>query len=302
LVDNHTAYFAAGIIDQDGTYVFALDAETGTLKWQNNSCGHIDEDLRKGISAQGNLSIKDGQLLLAGGNQVSPARFDLETGECLTKSLADGRPKANNGRFVGVFGDVAIVNGGRILHSAPENVSTKGFFAALTDKNQFRMNNGGIPPAWDDQRLAVVNFRHGQLTCLDAEKVTRRMRAGFRNDNRPRDDRAGWLYGLALALQQDGAALWQTDLGQPNKFEVVSIALCPNAVVVAVGHQVRFRAHPQWFAVALNAENGQPLWKQELNGKPLPGGLLVDRSGQVITSMLGGDVVCLGPASNDSAQ
>ncbi len=302
LIDNETAYFAAGIIDQDGTYLYALDAKTGSIKWQNNSSGHIDQDLRKGISAQGNLSIKSGQLLLAGGNQVSPARFNLETGECLTKSLTDGRPKANNGRFVGVFHDVAVINGGRILHSAAENVSTKGYFAALTDKNRFRMNNGGIPPAWDNRRLAVVNFRHGKLTCLDAEKVAQRMREGFRNDNRPRDDRAGWLYGLALALQQDGAALWQTDLGQPNKFEVVSIAVCPNAVVVAVGHQVRFRAQPQWFAVALDAKDGKQLWKQELRGKPLPGGLLVDRSGQVITSMLGGDLVCLGPSSDLSAQ
>ena len=61
-----------------------------------------------------------------------------------------------------------------------------------------------------------------------------------------------------------------------------------------VGHQVRVRAQPQWFAVALNAEDGKQLWKKELRGKPLPGGLLVDRAGQVIITMLGGDIRCLG--------
>jgi outer membrane protein assembly factor BamB len=300
LVEDGTAYFAAGIIDQDGTYVYALDARTGNIKWQNNSSGHISDELRKGISAQGNLSIKDGQLLLAGGNQVSPGRFDLETGECPTKTLAHGRPKANNGQFVGVFRDLAIINGGRILHAAPENVSTKGHFAALTDKNRLRMNNGGIPPTWDERRLTLVNFRNGKLTCLDADKVAERMRAGFRADNRPRGDRPGgqnWLYGLATALQRDGAALWQTDLGQPNKFEVVSLASCPNGIVTVVAHQVRNRAQQQWFAVALGAEDGKQLWKQELKGKPLPGGLLVDRNGQVIVTMLAGDVVCIGSAT-----
>ena len=157
------------------------------------------------------------------------------------------------------------------------------------------MNNGGIPPAWSDQRLTMVNFRHGKLTCLDANIVAQRMRERSGADDRPRGDRPGSrFYNLALAMQQDGGVLWQTDLGQPNKFEVVSLAVCPNAIVAVVGHQVRVRAQPQWFAVALKAEDGKQLWKKELRGKPLPGGLLVDRAGQVIITMLGGDIRCLG--------
>ena len=77
LVHDGVAYFAAGIVDHDGTYVYALDARTGRLQWQNNTCGHLSPELRKGVSAQGNLTIHGDQLLLAGGNQVSPAAFDL---------------------------------------------------------------------------------------------------------------------------------------------------------------------------------------------------------------------------------
>ena len=81
LIKDGVAYFAAGIIDYDGTYVYAVDARTGKIKWQNNSCGHLNPELRKGVSAQGNLAIHGDQLLMAGGNQVNPARFDLATGE-----------------------------------------------------------------------------------------------------------------------------------------------------------------------------------------------------------------------------
>ena len=48
--DALSAYAAAGIIDYDGTYVYGLDAETGKLVWQNDSTGHLDPELRKGVS------------------------------------------------------------------------------------------------------------------------------------------------------------------------------------------------------------------------------------------------------------
>ena len=122
LVSDGVAYFAAGMIDHDGTYLFAIDAVTGALKWQNNSTGHLNAGIRKGISAQGNLTIHDGRLILAGGNQISPAPFDLKTGKCLAKAKSQGRPQSNHGRYVGVLGGKVPVAGGRMLFSSPRNV------------------------------------------------------------------------------------------------------------------------------------------------------------------------------------
>ena len=56
LVKDGVAYAGAGIIDTDGTYVYALDALTGKVKWQNITSGHLDKQLRKGVSAQGILT------------------------------------------------------------------------------------------------------------------------------------------------------------------------------------------------------------------------------------------------------
>ena len=48
LVEDGVVSAAAGIVDYDGTFVYALDAVTGALKWANTTSGHIDPELRKG--------------------------------------------------------------------------------------------------------------------------------------------------------------------------------------------------------------------------------------------------------------
>lgn len=291
LVRDGVAYFAAGIVDTDGTYVYALDAATGKVKWQNDSSGHLNRELRKGVSAQGNLTIQGDRLLLAGGNQVSPAPFDLATGKCLAGTFAQGQPKANHGRFVGVFAGRHAIAGGRILHSSPRNFASKGSFVAFSDRGAFPLNFGGVPPAWSEDCLALVNFRHGELTCYDAEKAAARIAQGPPQPARP----ARRFFGaLADALSAEGAVRWQTDLGQPNKFEVLSLAVCPNAVVAVVQFQQRIRAHPEWFVAALEPRAGRQLWRRPLPSEPLPEGLLVDRRGQVVLTMLDGRVLCFG--------
>ena len=296
LVRSGVAYCAAGIIDHDGTYVFALDAKTGRIKWQNNASGHLNTELRKGVSVQGNLSISGPHLLLAGGNQISPARYDLETGGFRGKSFEQGRPKANNGRYLGVFRREHTIVGGRILYSAPENVSTKGKYQVYTNGQPGTLSYGGIPPAWNRHTFVLVNYRNGKITCCDADKVAARFSKG--SPETPRDRRRRAI--LSSAFQADEAIRWQTDLNESNKFEAVSIAVCANAVVAVVKQQQKYRSQPQWYVVALNSETGESLWKHEIFDEPLPGGLLVDRDGRVIVSMLSGSVLCLGAKSRNA--
>ena len=294
LVRDGVVYFAAGIIDHDGTYVYALDAETGHIVWQNNSSGHLSEELRKGVSAQGNLAIHGNRLLLAGGNQVSPAPFDLTTGECLAAAFDQGQPKMNNGHFVGLLADQFPLVGGRILYSAPQNVSTKGSFTVSAKNRRYELNYGGIPPAWNESVVALVNFKYGKLTCFDAAKVVNRIEEGL---PAPGPGQSRFNNNVAAALANDGALLWQSDLGGSEKFEAISLAICPNAVVAVVQLQQQFRAQPEWQVVAFKTTNGQQLWRQPLNGEPLPDGLLVDRDGQVIITMIDGSTICLGRRS-----
>ena len=290
LVHDGVAYVGAGIIDHDGTYVYALDAESGKILWQNNSSGHLNAELRKGVSVQGNLSIQGGQLLMAGGNQVSPAHYDLKSGICDAPSFEQGQSKANNGKFVGVFhGDTAIA-GGRILHSSARNVATKGSFDAYREGRRTRFVSGGIPPAWNRESFAFVNFKFGKLTCLDSAKVAKQITEGI-----PRAKGQDRGFGDLVALLEQGDAVrWKTDLGSSNKFEVVSLLVCPNAVVAVTHFQSRNRAQPQWWLSALDKKNGQQILRQEIRGEPLPDGLLMDRQGQVVVAMLDGSHLCFG--------
>ena len=296
LVHGGKAYFAAGIVDHDGTYVYALDAKTGDLAWQNNSSGHLNRELRKGVSAQGNLSILGKRLLLAGGNVISPASFDLETGACLETQRRQGQPQSNGGKFVGVFDKDLILAGGRILYSSPRNVSTKGSFNIWSAERQnATLNFGGIPPAWNDDAMVVANFRYGRVVAFDTAKVAGRARRGFeKKEGRPNR----FNNAIASMMTTLGEERWQSSkLGDAGKFEVVSLAVCPNAILAVARFQDLTRARAGWYLTTLNPQNGNLMSKAELPGEPLPGGLLIDRDGHIVVTLLDAGVLAYGPAS-----
>jgi outer membrane protein assembly factor BamB len=89
LVSNNVAYFAAGMNNYDGTHVYALDAASGAIRWQNNDTGGTGAS----VGVQGDLLLYEDKLYLAGGNATSPAVFDIINGRCL-----DAGKKNRSGR------------------------------------------------------------------------------------------------------------------------------------------------------------------------------------------------------------
>jgi outer membrane protein assembly factor BamB len=136
--------------------------------------------------------------------------------------------------------------------------------------------------------VVLVNFLYGKLTCIDSAKLAEQIDASSPTgqDRRPNN--------VVEALPAD-AIRWSSDLGEANKFEAVSIVVCPNAIVAAIQQQHKFRAQPQWYVVAFDQQSGNPLWRQEINETPLPDGLLVDRDGRVVVTTVHGSVICLAP-------
>jgi outer membrane protein assembly factor BamB len=78
-------YAAAGIAHYDGTHVYALDAASGEVKWHNDTSGATSEKANHGVSLQGSLCIRDGELRFLGGGVHEEARYDLTTGKCLNE-------------------------------------------------------------------------------------------------------------------------------------------------------------------------------------------------------------------------
>ena len=118
LVDGGVAYLAAGINNFDGTHVYAIDAATGRIKWQNNTSGHLDEFSHRGATVQGDMLLSDGRLYLAGGDAVSPAVFDAATGKCLNNPPNAPGSQAPRGRELLLAGGGVQVSG-QPLYSQP---------------------------------------------------------------------------------------------------------------------------------------------------------------------------------------
>jgi outer membrane protein assembly factor BamB len=90
LVHEGVAYAAAGMANYDGTHVFALDALTGKIRWQNNTSGHLPASRPdSGAGVQGNLLLHDGALYMPAGNLAVIARYELADGKFSRVSSSD---------------------------------------------------------------------------------------------------------------------------------------------------------------------------------------------------------------------
>jgi len=87
VVLDDTVYFAAGIWPSEGIFLYALDPQTGDVRWKNESAGSLELDqphggarARSGVSAQGYLAAASDTLVLPTGRAM-PAAFERATGE-----------------------------------------------------------------------------------------------------------------------------------------------------------------------------------------------------------------------------
>lgn len=109
VVRDQTVYFAASIWPFMGTFIYAVDAETGAVQWVNDSTGsqYIKQPHSApsfaGVAPQGSLVATDRLLLVPGGRSV-PAAFDRDTGRFKYFRFNDGG-KGTGGSFVAADAD-----------------------------------------------------------------------------------------------------------------------------------------------------------------------------------------------------
>ncbi|MHC4396476.1 MAG: outer membrane protein assembly factor BamB family protein [Planctomycetota bacterium] len=112
LVEDGVAYAAAGIANYDGTHVYALDAASGKLRWQNNTSGNTTGGQGAGVSVQGDMLLAENKLYLAGGNRITLASYDIIDGDfelAKASKFGSGRggPRGHD-LFVRQDGSVAV--------------------------------------------------------------------------------------------------------------------------------------------------------------------------------------------------
>ncbi|HND55162.1 MAG TPA: PQQ-binding-like beta-propeller repeat protein, partial [Pirellulaceae bacterium] len=115
VVIDDKVYFAAGIWPFMGTFLHALDAESGKVVWTNDGDGSIyikqphNTDSFAGVAPQGHLSALGGKLVIPGGRSI-PAGYDRATGRLEWYQLADNGKRG--GGVGAVLTEKLMLNGG----------------------------------------------------------------------------------------------------------------------------------------------------------------------------------------------
>ena len=262
LVEDGTAYVAAGIVNYDGTYVYALDAVTGAIKWQNNTSGHLDKQARTGVSVQGHQLLDNGKLYLASGTSLSPAVYDITNGKCLNdpRPLAACNSQAPRGWELSLLGG-HVVACGKPFYAHPKY----DVFDATVFGKVFLASSGERDVVWaaDQANKKVLCYNRIDRRVLSSKMAEGRNRFQLNWPRLAIKDRPLWSYDC-----KDGAAF----------------ALCRNAVVVAKKSEI----------VALNLTDGTILWSQPLPAPPITWGLAIDSKGRIIVTLEDGQVLCFG--------
>ena len=193
-------YAAAGIAHYDSTYVVALDALTGKLKWSNDSSGRMGPNAN-GVSLQGPLFISGNRLCFAGGNVYPVAWYDLASGQCQNQP-------------------VGITTSARSLfylpeHSTLDRVSLPGRRSVVTD-GRGSLTLQGPPPASAPSaaaRGAAAEPRlwsHAGPGAYTAVALADKMvLAAGKSMLPPREPATFCLESLSV---QDGSLLWKVPL------------------------------------------------------------------------------------------
>ena len=267
LVQEGVAYVAAGIVNYDGTYVYALDAATGQVKWRNTDSGYVDNEWRSGASVQGHLLLHAGKLWMPGGNVVSPASYDLADGAYLgaaPKQLGSRAPRGSE-LLLGPDGMVHVT--GQPLYNTPEDATlSRGHFIQT-----FHARSGGREIAW-------VN--DSQVLCFDKPDLFngKAFRGWWRRDRKP-------------IKPPEAKPLWRHPCRGSD-----ALAVAANAVVVATGRTIAVTGKvaegtPKKIA-ALSLTDGKVMWTHDLPAPPLRWGLAIDRDGRTVVALQNGRVVC----------
>ena len=305
LVEDGIAYVAAGILNYDGTHVYALDATTGDIRWQNNSSGHLDPVANCGVSGQGHMLLHEGKLHLAGGNAVSPAIYDIATGQCLNNPtpVREMDPhntieKSHRGSELYLVGDRVHVSG-KPLYSDPDY-----------PVYEYRVYNKMLLASTGERDIAWITYRNvqggDQGTPLPMDKVLCFARG---TGNEALQFLTGWagsfLKNPRVFDIPEYKPLWETSCqvssppthqnqryynarwleGREQGFDgTVALAVCRNAIVVANSQEV----------FAIDIETGGILWIQPLPAAPVSWGLAVHGDGRILVTLADGQVLCIG--------
>jgi hypothetical protein len=241
----------------------------GSIVWQNNHSGHLNPVSRTGVSVQGHLLIQNGKLYLAGDTSVSPAIYNLDTGECLndTQNVALIGSTAIRGQELYAIGD-RVVPGGKPLYGHPDYpVWDPSVFNKM-----LHTSANGRDVVWLNSRK-ILSYKPFSKNVLNKSVAAIPTEPAFMIQ--------GWG-----KLETKQKPQWEYDCNQ-----VTAVVRGKNAILVAgVGNN----GSPA--VEAIDIKSGKPFWGWgiQLQGFSVPWGMAVDSECRIVVSLREGRLMCFG--------
>jgi len=298
LVENGVAYFTAGLLNTFRTHVYAVNADTGSMIWHNESSGG-----EGGVTAQGGLTIAGENLYLSGGTIHCPATYNLQTGEFT--SIKKRNYASRNGYEIGVLPSGALLFGGDILHTynkrmlARKNNKYANFgilpldFGA-NDPEEIQLFNAlSIMPVWDDNVFVSATYSYGGLSLWSQANLNNLLQE-IESGNEPNYSGSPlWFQGYHNVVFMPTNAAWG-----PADVDVLALALSANLILAVCEKPSTPDTMPatEWELVARDREDGEIIWQYDLPSEPQKNAIAISREGVVITIMKDGTILGYGTA------
>jgi len=311
-----TVYFAAGLRDYAGVHVYALNARTGTIVWQNNRAGScFIPDQRRGITPGGYGLIIDDKFWLKAHRQGRNGIFSTSDGTLeplpTSPNLGDMGGPNNDGRDLCMLDDSHVIFGGSWVHTDKEDRAfsnrKRTFAVHALDANGSPLypmvhipENSLCAPAWDGQDIFMFVQSPGRRRAWLEKWSKARMIATIdsaRTDAANANKTEAQLTWCEWNTDPTALCEWRTGFTYLR-----GVALTPNAVAILCTHMDNPNHGPtwgnpstwEWRLCLLNRTNGDTLANVELPSHPVRGGIAVNREGDVIVALQSGAILCYG--------
>lgn len=270
LVEDGVAYASSGLQNYDGHYVYALDADSGKEKWHDEVSG------TNKISAMGQMLSYKGVLYLSSGGRLNPlSAFQMNDGKRIPINLEtyqnyDSRKNSFitilNGdqkkKVMLLFGrDLYLLNdivypSGRLI-DMPQNIIWSYFGGfSLSEKHLISRE---FPGANDPRQLGIYKL------YLEKQRIT------CRNRN--------------SAFLDGDTPLWETEIPKCSIEGIVS------GINVAL---VIYSIDNTGGVAMFNVKDGKILWEEKFSSMPVPWGIALTESGNIIISLSDNRTICYG--------
>ncbi len=276
VVDGGVAYFAGGIFPAERIYLYAVDANLGTVIWSNNTLSDQNAG-QNGFSPQGYMLASSSSLFVTSGRAL-PARFAREDGRFIYQPGGNWRADGVlGGTYALIAGDHLYSGSGTQVVTLDQEKGSKGFAwfpgkrLVVTEQVSYMLSEAGIT-ALDRQAYPAASNRR--------REVAKKREALMALKPRPEDfdERLKTVEAEELEAERllETCTLFDYDREDLH-------------CMIVAGEQVLAGGDEQ--IVCLDGRSGQCLWEEQVDG--VVRGLAV-ASGRLYVSCEDGTTYCFG--------